>query len=715
MRQLAASLSALTLLIGLVGLIGLPAAAQPPANPDVELKCGNEETQAVCAKKKGGTYTYDIISKPSTLNPVTTQDTASDSIHDHIFGTFFTDYSLLGDGVDDPQAAEMLQINEAGNMLTARLREGLKFSDGSSVTTSDVQYWYYNVIWNPNLSNSLTDVFTCPSGQAYQFKPISDREFRFGCPDSEPFRTFPDDATGLYVLSQQMALDLIESQGISTNPAIAPGPNGVLDSSTSGDDKNRKGAVIVPGKNGTLDSSASGDDVMIEHAAKEFLGIGVDISLLRGLGPYVMTDFASSSSASYERNPNFYEVDSNGKQLPYLDGMQVLIVDNQNVSLSNFIDGTTDVLAPRPQDLSVLRSEQASGGFPLNDDIDNATAAGGETFVSPNFGDTNKNLAAAARNTKVRRALSLAIDRVALVNNVLLGIGTPQYTPVTLGEQDFFLGRNNTCQTLIDAGLATSDNCSDGTWTVRNGLEVNVSQLPAPTTPEIRQHLSCLTDYQSCLEQARSLLDEAGVTDTNGDGVREIPANFSDAIDNPGGPFETQINTNAGNTVREQYTRIVADGWSRIGIDAQAGTVSFPTLVDQLLSGKWSGHILIGLTGGDPAGGVNVWPCGTALHLWHVNCNPEKSEGPAAPTKADSAIDSAWTQGFNAANLEGAQKAFDKFQTAFMKYEPLMHLAVQNALFAVRTDRLCNAQRSIDGGGDIKFRVDISGQTECPR
>ncbi len=721
MKQIGTWLSVLAFVMGAMALAGGTAVAQPPANPDVELDCEEPPAGFTCASETGGSFTYDIISEPGVLNPVTTQDTASGDAIDHVIGgAVFGDYSLLGD-LDDPQAAEMLELNEAGNVLTARLREGLQYSDGSTATTQDIQYWYYNVVWNPNTPNSLTDVYTCPSGQAYQLEIMNDRELQFGCPNSEPFRTFADNASGLFVLSEEMARGFIDSQGISTNQAIAPGPDGVLDTEPAGDDQNFEdvGAVIVPGENGTLDTEPSGDDVVIEQATEEFMGLGIDATEIRGLGPYRFTTFQSDSVARYERNPNFYEVDSNGTQLPYLDEMSVLFVDDQNVSLANFRDGSTDAFAPRPQDLSTLRSRQAQGGFPLNENIDSGNATTGTEFVALNWQDTDRNLASANRNANVRKAMSLAVDRVALVNNVLLGIGTPQYSPnaiPALGSgNNFFLGRNNTCQDFIDAGLSTPDTCSDGTWTVRDNLELDVTQLPAPDTPAIVQHLECLTDYEGCLDEARSLLDEAGVTDSDGDDVREIPADFGSVYDNSGGPLQIQLTTNTGNTTREGFNEIVCEGLNRVGIGCQTTTTAFPTLVDQLLTGEWSGGINIGLTGNDPAGAVNVVPCGGALHLYHVGCDPEATEGPNAPTDTEVALENAWVPGFNAENVEEAQEAFDEWQRIFLEREPYFHTATQNALFAVRTDRVCNDGRSVGFNDDVKFRTDIEGQTECPR
>lgn len=720
----------------IVGALGFAAHAQgPPSEPLERIDCQAQhdpriaeedvepEDILVCAEKKGGSWTNSMISAPQTLNPVTAQDTASDAIIDHNLGVFFNDYSNPAIGGTEPQAASKIEVSEEGNAVTYTLREGLKFSDGSPVTVEDVLFWYYNIIWDPNIPNSQMDAFTCPDGSAYTLTTPGERQITVSCP--EQFRTFLTFADDLLILSKQMALDFMEDQGVGTSQAIAPGPNGVLDTSASGDDVNFRdaGVVIGPGDNGTLDTSPSGDDVVIEQPVGEFMGLGIDVSKFRGLGPYVMTNLQTQQIAEYEPNPFFYEVDSNGTQLPYLDTYRIIIIptQGQNLAITNFLNGTTDAIGPRPQDVSPILSQAAAGGFAVNQDIDSGIPDEGEEFVTLNFDDTNPNLAAAARNPKVRKALSLAIDRVALVNNVRLGIGVSQYTPATIagtaGDQ-FFLGRNNTCEDFIDAGLATADTCSDGVWALPRGLSIRVNSLPDPSVSEYEQLLSCLTDYEGCVAQAKQLLDEVGIVDEDGDGVRDIPAGFSDVIDNPGGPFEIQVTTNTGNTIREEDDKIICDGWNNVGINCQAVTTSFPTLVRRLLGiggAEWTGAIRIGLTGGDPAGGLNVWPCGTALHFWHLQCDPNATEGPNARTPGEKAVEDAWQEGFSAKTVEEAQPPFDQWQIAWAKYEPFIHTATGNVLFAVRTDRICNHGRAIVGNDDVKFRLDIDGQTSCPR
>jgi len=657
----------LTLLVFAVAVVGIVAA--PVAAQDLELIDCASGTDIFggatdCASATGGSYSFSIIAAPSVYNPITTQDTASDDIQDPVLDG---GYNNLANGATGtvPAVASVIEISEDGGTVTYTIRDGLTYSDGSAVSTTDVLYWYEDVVNNPNLPNSLTAVFNCPSdGAPFSVTAPDASTIQVSCADT--FRTFSGNAGALYMLSQQMALDLIEDQGIATE-----------------------------------------DGVVGPRATAEFLGLGVDLSLVRGLGPFTITGLDSQSFATFERNPNFYEVDSNGTRLPYVDAIEIQLIptQGQNLALQNFLSGQTDTIGPRPGDIAPILAQAASGGLQVNNDIDNGTAAAGTAFVTLNFDDDNAALGTTVQNPNVRHALTLAIDRVAAVNNVLLGIGTPQYNPLTLSGAPlttFYIGRNNTCATFESLGAPCDD--ATGLLTARSGLQVNVQQIPPlGVADNYDDHISCLVDFNSCLDQSNAILDAEGYTDTDGDGLRNL---FD------GSNWRIQVTTNNGNTFREGYTQIICDGWIQLGIECSATTTSFATLVTQLLGlggATWTGGIVIGLTGGDPAGGSNVYRCGEALYFWHLSCDPDATSGPTAQFPADAAMQAAFDQGFSATSVADAQAGFDDFQIEWAADQPFFHVAIQNALFAVRTDRLCNDGRINAGNEDVKFRVDIPG------
>ena len=65
-----------------------------------------------------------------------------------------------------------------------------------------------------------------------------------------------------------------------------------------------------------------------------------------GSGPFMMTDFVSSSSITFARNPNYWGKDpvglGKGNQLPYLDGVKILVIADASTRLAAFRTGKAD-------------------------------------------------------------------------------------------------------------------------------------------------------------------------------------------------------------------------------------------------------------------------------------------------------------------------------------------------------------------------------------
>jgi len=67
-----------------------------------------------------------------------------------------------------------------------------------------------------------------------------------------------------------------------------------------------------------------------------------------GTGPYMMTEYIQGSSATFTKNPNYYQTDpvgeGKGNQLPYLDGIRMLIVTDVSTQLAAMRSGEVDRL-----------------------------------------------------------------------------------------------------------------------------------------------------------------------------------------------------------------------------------------------------------------------------------------------------------------------------------------------------------------------------------
>jgi len=87
-----------------------------------------------------------------------------------------------------------------------------------------------------------------------------------------------------------------------------------------------------------------------------------------------------------------------------------------------------------------------------------------------------------------------------------------------------------------------------------------------------------LEPYPFDPDAAMALLDEAGFTDGDGDGVREC--NGCEYAEE-GAPLALTVKTNAGNTSQEALYTILQDQWNELGFDITLEFVEFGTLVSE--------------------------------------------------------------------------------------------------------------------------------------
>ncbi len=180
----------------------------------------------------------------------------------------------------------------------------------------------------------------------------------------------------------------------------------------------------------------------------------------------------TTEGRQFVANPYYYMVDTAGNQLPYINEMDELYVAESEVRLLKLVNGEVDYKSQALQIdyVPLLMDNQEKGGFvvDLKPDITMPTFAFNVTSADLEkrkvFGDL-----------KFRQAMSVAMNRDEINEVVMFGLGTPQQYVGFSPSPDF---------------------------------------IPA----EWEQHYA---QFDPAL--ANSLLDEIGVVDIDGDGMRELP------------------------------------------------------------------------------------------------------------------------------------------------------------------------------------------------
>src|SRR5713101_5846879 len=136
-----------------------------------------------------------------------------------------------------------------------------------------------------------------------------------------------------------------------------------------------------------------------------------------GTGPFLLESYEPNVKTVFKRNPDYFRQDQ-----PYVDGVEWLVLEDESTGLAMYRTGQIDCgpwhwWSVRQQDLEALK--QSHPHLVYKDVVDNVTSAVYMRTDQAPFNDV-----------RVRRAISMAIDRQAVIDAVYLkGQPTPAIAP----------------------------------------------------------------------------------------------------------------------------------------------------------------------------------------------------------------------------------------------------------------------------------------------
>jgi peptide/nickel transport system substrate-binding protein len=329
------------------------------------------------------------------------------------------------------------------------------------------------------------------------------------------------------------------------------------------------------------------------------------------------------------RNPYFFEVDSNGQRLPYLDNIIYTIVPDWNAMSLRMLHGESDVDDfIKPDEYDTFKAAEADGkikllepgvglevlyfGFNENTNMDSKT---GQPLVDP------KKLKW-FRDTKFRQACAYAVDRDAIIKAIYSGRSQPNYGYVTVGNKKWF----------------------------------------NPDIPKFPHNPS----------KALELLKEIGIEKRSGDDF---------LTDADGNKIEFVLNTNVGNGPREKTAVLIASDLKSLGMNVIFQPIDFNTLVDKLDNSHNYESVLM-VQGGDstdPAFMMNVFKSSGFSHEWFP-----RQKTPA--TDWEARIDYLMDAELKTLDFNERKKDFDEVQVILAEQQPMVFTVVPMYYAAARTD-----------------------------
>lgn len=227
-------------------------------------------------------------------------------------------------------------------------------------------------------------------------------------------------------------------------------------------------------------------------------------------GPFYMTEWVPGSHILFSKNPNYWNADA-----IKLDGIQFALIEDSNAAYSAYQTG--EVLMIKDVPTEEIPSLTGSSDFFVDPII-------GTYYVSLNLNND------AFKDAKVRRALSLAIDREYVADTLMQG---------TYSAAGNFMGPG-----WIDTdGSQFIDNANGGNAYIDT------------------------TNFDANLEEAKALMEEAGYP--NGEGFPSISYTTNDA----------------------GYHRVLAEylqqAWLELGIDLQVNIVEWSSFTPMRRNGEY--------------------------------------------------------------------------------------------------------------------------------
>lgn len=374
-------------------------------------------------------FTVQYGSNPETLDPAL--NSAIDGANTII--TIFEPLLLINENNEVIGGqAESWEASEDGLTWTFTMRDGLKWSDGTDLNAKDFEYSFKRMV-DPNTAAPYAE--TC-------LGMIDGFEEAAGFPDADGNPTVDPNPEALNVKASEDGKTLTI----------------VLSYPCSYFDKMAAFATMSPVQQATVE--ANGDSWCT--SADTFVSNG----------PYMITDWTPSERIVLTKNPNYVGGWDSSKIVS--DTITLLLLEDSSASYAAYNSGEAVLVKDVPTDeIPSLTKAEDGGDFYVDTIL-------GTYYVSLNLQRD------AFKDAKVRKALSLAIDRDYVANTIMQG---------TYSAADSIVGPG-----IVDESGYFHDNG-------------NAPYISA--------------DYEANLAEAKKLLEEAGYP--NGEGYPTIEYSTNDA------------------------------------------------------------------------------------------------------------------------------------------------------------------------------------------
>ena len=402
-----------------------------------------------------------------------------------------------------PDILEDLEVSE-GRIFTLRIRPGHRWSDGHPFTAEDFRYFWEDIANNSKLSLTGPPMEMLVDGKPPRFEIL-------------------DPLTVRYTWD-------------APNPAFMPGLAGALPLYIYAPSHYLKQFHARYAKAEDLEELVKANRVrgwsaLHERKSRMYRPENPDLPCLDA---WCNSTAPPSSRFIFKRNPYFHRIDAQGRQLPYTDEV-IVTIGSSSLVAAQAGTGEADLQARyiRFDNYTFLKEAEARGKLVVKLW---ERGEGSRMALVPNLNAEDPVWRSLWRDVRVRRALSLAIDRHEINQAIFYGLA------------------RESANTLL------------------------------PKSPLFRpEYRRAWARFD--LKQANSLLDEAGLARRDIDGIRLLP---------DGRRVEFVIETAGESTEEADVLSLIRDTWLEIGIKIYAR----PTQRELFRKRIYAGSTLMSVWGG---------------------------------------------------------------------------------------------------------------------
>ncbi|MEK7468966.1 MAG: ABC transporter substrate-binding protein [Planctomycetota bacterium] len=319
-------------------------------------------------------------------------------------------------------------------------------------------------------------------------------------------------------------------------------------------------------------------------------GLSTPPAEIVGTGPFVVSERHEGEKIVLKRSPRYWEKDEAGEFLPYVESWEFSVVSSPDAQLRRFQEGKLDYYEARPVDIDVLAKGAAKGNYDLvsmgprpawsylSFNQNPRSRPDGTPYVAPHKSSW-------FRDVRFRRAVAHCVDRDRIVREVHSGRATPLWGPYTPKYAEFY-------------------------------------------TEEVAK-------YPFDLAKAGALLDEMGLKDTDGDGLRD---------DGQGNAAEFRLTAVADQPTLVTMVTIIGESLKKAGVRLVPEFIQFNLLLRRISQDwDWEALLLSYSSGLEPLLGKTIWKTGEARRIWNPKADPAAAETRDWERRLDAIFDEAYT------------------------------------------------------------------------